>query len=905
MAYLIIPPNAKHGYELLCSHEVCRLNGPKFRYCKFCNIPAGKHNFRIRHSHPDLVQQDGQAIHEDVGTSLSAATASASSSSPKVHGLQASIASQQAQNHLLLAQQEQHNTYSRVGGGSTRKASSNLSSIPTKHTFTSVSEGRPQAAASDAITNSSVQPVRPDELARPDPATNTHSSSLMQGGLASAQSTAQSFAGAAPMNAAYTSALEGGLRANVNTATVTGSMGSQQQYQPSMTLGAPIASTTQPMPQLQQYPQLFLNHAMQQPSFASNQGHMLQGGSNSAVTTNPALAGGAAGNVPGSGVIYVRVPVVTQVPTTAGLTNNYYQRGSESAAYQLHLSLPSTNPVAAPSTTNAPNERPPASFQGLLTAGTQPPAPSVPAPSTRETIAQGNTNNFTNPINIDGPSQSSKNFQAGAQENKADDKGANAAGASNFPSFYSANLPMWTSQGAATNSASYAASGRMDQQANLTQMVQQQHHSQPQTFALRLGTPAAAASVPRGGDSLGTNSTKPIIVMLGAPIPASSVSNNCHSAPMTGSSQGTSSSPFANMIINSGSSAAMPSFQFPSMHHMMQPNEANRLLSPSSQRYTASSSTLLTNTACSAESTEKRDKSSALSQGEAFNQSHHSQQMQVPPTSAQAPAFANISSGRPISTESSVSGVGGTTAPQNMASAANNSNSISTNTEGSLVSGTTIGPSTTHPQQPMASTQPLQQFGNAHTTQQAPHMTTFMPATDSYIPTANDNGAPPTAPFQAQIPQTLFNQQAFVYLQQVLASMSSNSSVMSEQAIQSLTMTNGNLAAATQVTASINEVSNNSGSSSNAETAQAVAAPLGGQSANTSGTSANDGMAGIGTGSSGGSTDVSSIIQDKKLPSVRHTEYSTKVPCRARGMPPDHNYKVSTIWTLQYFHFAA
>ena len=606
-------------------------------------------------------------------------------------------------------------------------------------------------------------------------------------------------------------------------------------------------------------------------------------GSNSTVTTNPSLAAGAAGNTPGTGVIYVQVPVLTQVPT-AGLTNNYNQRSSESAAYQLQLSSPSTNPVAAPSTTSAPSKGLPASIQGLLTAGTQPPAPSAPAPSTRETITQGNINNFTNLMNIDGVSQSSRNFQSAAQENKADFNGANAASNSNQPFFCGTNLPIWNSQGSVTNSASYAASGVMDQQANLTQTVQHQHQSQPRTFALRLAPPAAAASAPHGGDVLATNMTKPIIVMLGAPIPASSVSNTWCSAPTTGSSQGMSSSPFANMITNTGSSAAIPSFHFPTMHPL---NETMP------QRYTASSNTLPTNTTHSLESMENRDMSSVASKREAPNQSHHPQQMQVPPAAA-----PNSSSGRPVSTGSSASGVDGTTAPQNMASAANNPNVILTNTEGSLVSGTTIGASTTHPRQQMTSTQPLQQFGKAHMTQQAPQMTTFMPSTDSYnFPTASGTGVPPTVPFQAQIPQTLFNQQAFVYLQQVLASMSSNSGAIGEQnPMQSLDMTNGNFAAVTPVTASTNEVSNNSGSSSNAETAQMAVAPPRGLY--TSGTSGNDGT--TGTGSSGGSIDNSRKIEDDKLPDVRHAEYSTKVPCRARGMPPDHNYKVSTIWSVQF-----
>eukprot|EP00529_Nitzschia_sp_RCC80_P004210 CAMPEP_0113462528 /NCGR_PEP_ID=MMETSP0014_2-20120614/12146_1 /TAXON_ID=2857 /ORGANISM="Nitzschia sp." /LENGTH=955 /DNA_ID=CAMNT_0000354409 /DNA_START=659 /DNA_END=3526 /DNA_ORIENTATION=+ /assembly_acc=CAM_ASM_000159 len=50
-AHFIIPPDVKHGQELVCSHAVCRQRGIKFRYCWECRIPVAKRNFHQRHSH--------------------------------------------------------------------------------------------------------------------------------------------------------------------------------------------------------------------------------------------------------------------------------------------------------------------------------------------------------------------------------------------------------------------------------------------------------------------------------------------------------------------------------------------------------------------------------------------------------------------------------------------------------------------------------------------------------------------------------------------------------------------------------------------------------------------------------------------------------------------------------------
>eukprot|EP00934_Nitzschia_sp_Nitz4_P003506 Nitzschia sp. Nitz4//scaffold175_size95217//74660//75868//NITZ4_004733-RA/size95217-augustus-gene-0.21-mRNA-1//1//CDS//3329538969//3496//frame0 len=50
-AYLWIQPGLAHGADLLCSYPACRASGVKFRYCKFCNVPAAKRSFLFRHGH--------------------------------------------------------------------------------------------------------------------------------------------------------------------------------------------------------------------------------------------------------------------------------------------------------------------------------------------------------------------------------------------------------------------------------------------------------------------------------------------------------------------------------------------------------------------------------------------------------------------------------------------------------------------------------------------------------------------------------------------------------------------------------------------------------------------------------------------------------------------------------------
>ncbi|CAJ1958548.1 unnamed protein product [Cylindrotheca closterium] len=57
-SYLEIPTDAVHGLHLLCSHPTCRTAGVKFRYCYYCKKPVTKQNFRSRHLHADLAENE-------------------------------------------------------------------------------------------------------------------------------------------------------------------------------------------------------------------------------------------------------------------------------------------------------------------------------------------------------------------------------------------------------------------------------------------------------------------------------------------------------------------------------------------------------------------------------------------------------------------------------------------------------------------------------------------------------------------------------------------------------------------------------------------------------------------------------------------------------------------------------
>eukprot|EP00557_Chaetoceros_sp_GSL56_P005735 CAMPEP_0176500948 /NCGR_PEP_ID=MMETSP0200_2-20121128/13872_1 /TAXON_ID=947934 /ORGANISM="Chaetoceros sp., Strain GSL56" /LENGTH=387 /DNA_ID=CAMNT_0017899747 /DNA_START=892 /DNA_END=2052 /DNA_ORIENTATION=+ len=50
-----------HGAELKCSHPSCMRDGIKFRYCKHCNKPVAKRNFRKRHAHPELIDLEDES----------------------------------------------------------------------------------------------------------------------------------------------------------------------------------------------------------------------------------------------------------------------------------------------------------------------------------------------------------------------------------------------------------------------------------------------------------------------------------------------------------------------------------------------------------------------------------------------------------------------------------------------------------------------------------------------------------------------------------------------------------------------------------------------------------------------------------------------------------------------------
>jgi hypothetical protein len=72
-AYFVIPENAQHGEELMCSYFLCRNTGIKFRYCAYCNVPVAKRNFRKRHQHGK--QADAESHSGDDSASLSRCSA--------------------------------------------------------------------------------------------------------------------------------------------------------------------------------------------------------------------------------------------------------------------------------------------------------------------------------------------------------------------------------------------------------------------------------------------------------------------------------------------------------------------------------------------------------------------------------------------------------------------------------------------------------------------------------------------------------------------------------------------------------------------------------------------------------------------------------------------------------------
>ena len=50
-AYFLVPPNAKHGLLLQCSHPVCAASKRKFRFCAVCGRAASERNFIRLHGH--------------------------------------------------------------------------------------------------------------------------------------------------------------------------------------------------------------------------------------------------------------------------------------------------------------------------------------------------------------------------------------------------------------------------------------------------------------------------------------------------------------------------------------------------------------------------------------------------------------------------------------------------------------------------------------------------------------------------------------------------------------------------------------------------------------------------------------------------------------------------------------
>lgn len=73
-AYFEISDKTEHGAELVCSHQTCRNNGIKFRYCAYCKSPMPKRNFKKLHAHKELEENgtkrstpDTELVHQSLG----------------------------------------------------------------------------------------------------------------------------------------------------------------------------------------------------------------------------------------------------------------------------------------------------------------------------------------------------------------------------------------------------------------------------------------------------------------------------------------------------------------------------------------------------------------------------------------------------------------------------------------------------------------------------------------------------------------------------------------------------------------------------------------------------------------------------------------------------------------------
>jgi hypothetical protein len=100
--YLLIPDDASHGMDLLCSHNQCRNEGVKFLYCAVCQLPVAKRNFRKRHSHLDILlnQVTTKAMHAHPQAMMAKRCPISTCSAPALKGAPSS-ASKSRQNHGL------------------------------------------------------------------------------------------------------------------------------------------------------------------------------------------------------------------------------------------------------------------------------------------------------------------------------------------------------------------------------------------------------------------------------------------------------------------------------------------------------------------------------------------------------------------------------------------------------------------------------------------------------------------------------------------------------------------------------------------------------------------------------------------------------------------------------------
>ena len=361
---------------------------------------------------------------------------------------------------------------------------------------------------------------------------------------------------------------------------------------------------------------------------------------------------------------------------------------------------------------------------------------------------------------------------------------------------------------------------------------------------------------PQGGGGYIENKTKPVLLVLGAPLPASN--------------QAISSSNLA--FQTNGSSITVPASYMPLLQQQLQAlsqsNQHHISLFQGNSTNSSSNQNTCHNLQAMAEKPSEPSKMPVTFDG---NRSERSNPTAVQPSKTDV---AVGSSKRSIASTSS-SDSGSNRAPATSNAQATSISSVSSNSQGSGVASAYAALQ----QQATSSQQLLQSL--------APSPGSQIPLSGSHI----QNGATATLAPQPQMSPGALNQQAIMFLQQALVSASNNPTVPVAQSIMQ-SLNSSQAVAVSHSMPNVNEVSTNSSLNTGAVHGTGTTeTPM--QNQNT-GPASKKSDCSNSTTSSGSSTDSSSQQLNKKPPAVRNTEFSTKIPCRARGMPSDHNYKVST-----------